>query len=153
MYQCKEVNFELKSVDYSNLVHTSMRTSLDMIFLCLVRMYPYPWRLLYETNKRCWQSWCDRRDFFDCLLRALFGQYCRIDFIVCDFGLDDGAKVSSGVCPQLLLSAGSASLVGHATRSKRSGGDLRKPYWIVCPARWSVPRSNYQHPYSGRKYL
>ena len=34
---CKEVNFVLESVDYSNLVDTtSRRTSLEMIFLCLV---------------------------------------------------------------------------------------------------------------------
>ena len=35
----KEVNFILESVDYSNLVNTSRRTSLEMIFLCLVRMH------------------------------------------------------------------------------------------------------------------
>ena len=33
------MNFVLESVDYSNLVHTSRRMSLEMIFLYLVRMY------------------------------------------------------------------------------------------------------------------
>ena len=51
--RCKEVNFVLESADYSNLVHTSRRMSLEMIFLCLVRMYVHSmrWRRASKTSK------------------------------------------------------------------------------------------------------
>ena len=55
--RCKEVNFVLESVDYSNLVHTSRRMSLEMIFLCLVRMYVHNMdsNVLWTMTLRRWR--------------------------------------------------------------------------------------------------
>ena len=55
--RCKEVNFVLESADYSNLVHTSRRMSLEMIFLCLVRMYVHSMdsNVLWTMTLRRWR--------------------------------------------------------------------------------------------------
>ena len=55
--RCKEVNFVLESADYSNLVHTSRRMSLEMIFLCLVRMYVHNMdsNVLWTMTLRRWR--------------------------------------------------------------------------------------------------
>ena len=53
----KEVNFVLGSVDYSNLVDTSRRMSLEMIFLYLVRMYVHSMdsNVLWTRTLRRWR--------------------------------------------------------------------------------------------------
>ena len=55
--RCKEVNFVLGSADYSNMVHTSRRMSLEMIFLCLVRMYVHSTdsNVLWTMTLRRWR--------------------------------------------------------------------------------------------------
>ena len=82
----KEVNFILESVDYSNLVDTSRRTSLKMIFVF------FDDRAIYLRGVACVDMWmCMRRgphifpSFLKTILNsAVFAQLC-LNFLILEY--------------------------------------------------------------------